>query len=595
MALTATQLRDALRLGTDADTLAQVTRLLAVATAAVEEHAPAAPDAFKDEAVVRLAGYWFDQPNFAEGSGTAAALRNSGAGDLLLKHRAPRARSTSGATPTTTSSGEPGVDLAARDAAAAARAIADANAAKLAPPSESEADAATATTIRGWTAALVRRVVEAVVPQWARQPSASTGPAYGKGALLGTQSILRSVEPLDDSALIVHPDDISLTMADSPPEGVAAVSETASHYIGLPTVEPPSGVNCVIVEVSETADGAPYFSSAIPWMNTWGREIVRFGSGSGYFYVRAIADTRDRTALVVQKGTADVPIGTTVRWRYGALGGRAGSTSGAGLDQAAVDARVQAGVLDWAETGNTSRIPTGKAPMPATNSEAETGTSTTVRSWTSALIRRAIHAVVPEWARTGNAATLPDAKLAARIARTSAIPDTTGLLNQSQVDARVQSGVADWAETGNGDPIPAAKLSNAEGGGGGWTELTESPITGYGSSQSVSTVIGTGITSWVNYDRLKFIGYEEFGSSARRVWPSVEIPAADLSALTALTHMSGNTYRRTNATVISIARQGAISGNDLLYVGRSGSHSGNQLAIIGQSFLNIRIYGQSDA
>ena len=38
-------------------------------------------------------------------------------------------------------------------------------------------------------------------------------------------------------------------------------------------------------------------------------------------------------------------------------------SGGGGLDQAAVDARVKAGVDDWAETGDTSRIPESKMPL----------------------------------------------------------------------------------------------------------------------------------------------------------------------------------------------------------------------------------------
>ena len=78
-----------------------------------------------------------------------------------------------------------GVDQTARDAAQAAQdaaddaeilaragieranevgTVAEANAAKLMPPSGAEADAAKATTIRGWTAALIARVVRGVIP-----------------------------------------------------------------------------------------------------------------------------------------------------------------------------------------------------------------------------------------------------------------------------------------------------------------------------------------------------------------------------------------------------------------------------------------------
>ena len=37
-------------------------------------------------------------------------------------------------------------------------------------------------------------------------------------------------------------------------------------------------------------------------------------------------------------------------------------SAGAGLDEAAVDARVAAGVHDWAEAGNSDNIPEGKLP-----------------------------------------------------------------------------------------------------------------------------------------------------------------------------------------------------------------------------------------
>ena len=79
---------------------------------------------------------------------------------------------------------------------------------------------------------------------------------------------------------------------------------------------------------------------------------------------------------------------------------------GGGLSQSQVDARVAAGVADWAEQGNAAAIPAGK------------------------------------------------------------LSNAPGL-NQSQVDARVAAGVADWAEQGNTSAIPSSKLTNAPAGGGG--------------------------------------------------------------------------------------------------------------------------------
>ena len=91
--LTATELAAALRLlGTDEET-AQATRLLAYASLRVEKHAPAAPDVVMNEAVIRLAGYLFDQPFAPAGARYANALRNSGAGSMLLPYRVHRAGS----------------------------------------------------------------------------------------------------------------------------------------------------------------------------------------------------------------------------------------------------------------------------------------------------------------------------------------------------------------------------------------------------------------------------------------------------------------------------------------------------------------------
>ena len=76
-----------------------------------------------------------------------------------------------------------------------------------------------------------------------------------------------------------------------------------------------------------------------------------------------------------------------------------------GLTQGQVDARVQAGVADWAEEGDSSLIPESKLPTAATEG-----------------------------------------------------------LNQAEVDARVEAGVEDWAEEGNPDVIPNSKLPALGGG-----------------------------------------------------------------------------------------------------------------------------------
>ena len=121
-------------------------------------------------------------------------------------------------------------------------------------------------------------------------------------------------------------------------------------------------------------------------------------------------------------------------------------SGGGGLNQGQVDARVQAGVEDWAETGNTSAIPANKL----TNAPSGGG----------GLTQDQVDARIADWAETGNTDAIPADKL------TNA-PAGGGGLNQGQVDARVQAGVLDWAEEGNTDQIPANKLGNAPSGGSG--------------------------------------------------------------------------------------------------------------------------------
>ena len=89
--LTVAELQAALRLGDSAEETAEVTRLLEYSTEAVTKHAPNASDTSMNEAVRRLAGYLFDQPEAARGDGYANALRYSGAARILLPYRVHRA------------------------------------------------------------------------------------------------------------------------------------------------------------------------------------------------------------------------------------------------------------------------------------------------------------------------------------------------------------------------------------------------------------------------------------------------------------------------------------------------------------------------
>ena len=112
--LTAIQLAQSLRL-IAGDTLPEpldsiIQRLLAACTALVESYAEAAPDAVKNEAVVRLAGYLYEA---APGRSYANGMDLSGARSLLAPYRTRRAAalpdaSDQFATPVTPSQGDGG-------------------------------------------------------------------------------------------------------------------------------------------------------------------------------------------------------------------------------------------------------------------------------------------------------------------------------------------------------------------------------------------------------------------------------------------------------------------------------------------------------
>ena len=98
MALSVIELAGALRVGDGAAAPPEpqrgvLMRLLKVARETIDKRAPAAPDAVKDEACIRMAGYLYDAPESASGDRFAAAFRNSGAYALLSPWAGRRAGS----------------------------------------------------------------------------------------------------------------------------------------------------------------------------------------------------------------------------------------------------------------------------------------------------------------------------------------------------------------------------------------------------------------------------------------------------------------------------------------------------------------------
>ena len=99
--ITTSALLSALRLSDTPEENAEATRLLAFSTETISTYLgdtyAGAPSAVLNEAAIRLCGYLFDQPYATRGSYFANALRNSGAGSMLLPYRVHRGGSVSGA------------------------------------------------------------------------------------------------------------------------------------------------------------------------------------------------------------------------------------------------------------------------------------------------------------------------------------------------------------------------------------------------------------------------------------------------------------------------------------------------------------------
>ena len=107
--LTVDQLRNAVRVDDNTESNEILTRLLSVATERVQVNAPGAPEATQNEAVIRFAGYIYDQPNSSAARlDYSSAFRNSGAASLLLPWRVHSARSVKDAAAAAMDAASPG-------------------------------------------------------------------------------------------------------------------------------------------------------------------------------------------------------------------------------------------------------------------------------------------------------------------------------------------------------------------------------------------------------------------------------------------------------------------------------------------------------
>ena len=170
--------------------------------------------------------------------------------------------------------------------------------------------------------------------------------------------------------------------------------------------------------------------------------------------------------------------------------GEPGSGGGGGLTEAQVDQRVQAGVEDWAEEGNTDALPTAKIPnIPdsklsgnaiTTNAEIDARVHPFAQADNTDRISKSKLPSDTAYDADLRTDAQVDARADARIeskvlaeardastARWSKakVPSDTvydaDLRTDAQVDARADARIASWARASNTDDIPDTKLSAA--------------------------------------------------------------------------------------------------------------------------------------
>lgn len=185
--------------------------------------------------------------------------------------------------------------------------------------------------------------------------------------------------------------------------------------------------------------------------------------------------------------------GNTLGWEPDAT-----ASGGSGLDQAAVDARVAAGVADWAEEGDVTAIPASKlANAPAGEiaddsiayAKALATTAAQKLGWRAKLGSASISvgATLPAVAEqnegdirilsqdVASGLSYGDISAPASTLTSASTADVFQVWTLRGSKQWVRLGnlhvrPADWATEGNNDAIPSSKLTNA--GGGGSSELT---------------------------------------------------------------------------------------------------------------------------
>ena len=161
----------------------------------------------------------------------------------------------------------------------------------------------------------------------------------------------------------------------------------------------------------------------------------------------------------------------------------------------------------WA--GTTTTYPAGsqvawtgkfyRATNDVSSSSSNSDPSSDTTNWDELSSDADLTALVYNWALQANPASLvPASKIDAAIARDAEVTQRiSGLLNQTQVDARVVAGVLAWAQTGNSDALPDNKIP---AGIARDAEVT-TRIANFRTETQINTIVATALAGYTEWEQ----------------------------------------------------------------------------------------------
>lgn len=377
MALTVAQLLSAIRAvpegeAADASITAIGTRLLAVGRAMVDSYAPNAPEDVRDEAVVRVAGYLYDAPNVTR---TGVAWNESGARSLVDPWVERGVAPIDFDVSSVAVAAATGVDEEAVEAIVR-RLVADWAEAG----NEDDVPADKLPDSSGVDVAAVQRLIETddvVVAHTENWDAARYETRLFNGSIRVAAS---------DAAYALGGNNPNIPGAENARRLRIVVDGTAMQTVNLSALAAKPAAAVTNQLSSRTAivfshDGTLYFLA-----RTAGGKFLFSADSVGDYQLQIFDNRIDLEDFARRSNAAKVPDAKLPTIPdAAATWARDGNTdqipanklsnapsAGGGLNQAAVDARVQAGVADWAEQGNTDDLPATKLPdIPLANLPAD--------------------------------------------------------------------------------------------------------------------------------------------------------------------------------------------------------------------------------